>query len=130
MNVARRNYSRTPSVAPSGQTDPPIELLADENVPEEYVFALRGDGHEVVYRRTVPGLGVEATDDVIVSYAESEAYAVLTTDVTDFLGLEAGVPVLVAPQNLTDGQVRSTMTRLEALPFDPGETEPIWLSTV
>lgn len=107
-----------------------MEILADVNVPEEYVSALRGDGHEVEYSRTVPELGSEATDDALVSYAESNGYAILSTDVTDFSGLEADVPVLVATQELTGGHVRSAVARLEALPFDPADTEPIWLSSL
>lgn len=73
-------------------------LLADQNVPEEYVFALRGDGHEVVYTRDVPELGPEAADDAIVAYAESEGYAVLSTDVADFSDRQTSIPVLVAPR--------------------------------
>ncbi|WP_276424952.1 DUF5615 family PIN-like protein [Halorubrum ezzemoulense] len=44
-------------------------MLADVNVPEEYVSALRGDGHDVVYSREISALGPEATDDAIVEYA-------------------------------------------------------------
>ena len=49
-------------------------MLADMNVPEEYVSTLRGDGHDVVYSRAA--LGPEATDDAIVAYAASEGMAV------------------------------------------------------
>lgn len=73
-------------------------LLADQNVPEEYVFALRGDGHEVVYTRDVPELGPEAADDAIIAHAESTGYAVLSTDVTDFSDRQASIPALVAPR--------------------------------
>jgi len=31
-----------------------MRILADTNVPEEYVSALRGDGHEVTYSRNIP----------------------------------------------------------------------------
>lgn len=51
-------------------------LPDDQNVPEEYVFALRGDGHDVVYTRVTPELGEEAADDAIVAYAESEGFAI------------------------------------------------------
>ena len=61
-----------------------MQILADTNVPEEYVSALRGDGHEVVYSRDVPQLGPEATDDAITDYAETEDYAILSTDISDF----------------------------------------------
>jgi len=30
-----------------------MRILADMNAPEEYVSALRGDGHEVVYSRDI-----------------------------------------------------------------------------
>jgi hypothetical protein len=105
-----------------------MQILADTNVPEEYVSALRGDGHEVVYSRAVPQLGPEATDDAITEYAEREGYAVLSTDIADFGGRNATVPILVAPQDMSGGEVRAAISRLEALPFDPADTEPIWLS--
>ncbi len=41
-----------------------MQILADTNVPEESVSALRGDGHEVVYSRDVSQLGPAATDDI------------------------------------------------------------------
>lgn len=106
----------------------PVRILADTNVPEEYVFALRGDGHEVVYTRNVPQLGPEATDDGITRYAESEDLAILSTDVKDFGGRAADVPVLVAPQDMNGGEVRASVARLVSFPFDPSETDPIWLS--
>lgn len=84
-------------------------LLADQNVPEEYVFALRCVGHEVVYTRDVPELGPEAADVAIVAHAESIGYAVLSTDVTDFGDRQASIPVLVAPQGLTGGDVRAAV---------------------
>jgi hypothetical protein len=34
-----------------------MRILADVNVPEEYVAALRGDGHDVTYSRRIEGLG-------------------------------------------------------------------------
>lgn len=105
-----------------------MRILADTNVPEEYVFALQGDGHEMVYSRDVPELGPEASDEEITRFAESEGFAVLSTDVKDFGERAADVPILVAPQDLTGGDVRAAVSRLEALPFDPSETDPIWLS--
>lgn len=105
-----------------------MRILADTNVPEEYVSALRGDGHEVIYSRDVDGLGPEATDDAIVEYAETEEFAVLSTDVKDFGDRDARTPVFVAPQRMTGGDVRAAIARVEALPFDPAETDPIWLS--
>lgn len=105
-----------------------MRVLADANVPEEYVSALRGDGHEVVYSRDVQRLGPEATDDAITDYAESEGFAILSTDVKDFGERTASVPVLVAPQDMSGGEVRAAVSRLEALPLDPSETDPVWLS--
>lgn len=105
-------------------------ILADANVPEEYVSALRGDGHDVVYSREVSELGPEATDDAITAYAESEGTAIITTDVKDFADRNAAVPIFVAPQDMTGGAVRAAVARIEALPFDPAETDPIWLSAL
>lgn len=105
-----------------------MRILADTNVPEEYVSALRGDGHDVTYSREVPELGPKATDEKISEYAESEGYGILSTDISDFGSRDADVPVLVAPQDMTGGEVRAAVARLEALPFDPGESEPLWLS--
>ncbi|MEF8887541.1 MAG: DUF5615 family PIN-like protein [Haloarculaceae archaeon] len=107
-----------------------MQILADANVPEEYVAALRGDGHDVRYSRDIDTLGPEATDDAITEFAESKAWAVLSTDMKDFAGLEVPVPVLVAPQGMSGGEVRTAVARIEAMPFDPAETEPLWLSTV
>ncbi|MEF8842575.1 MAG: hypothetical protein V5A62_13270 [Haloarculaceae archaeon] len=43
---------------------------------------------------------------------------------------DASVPILVAPQDMTGGEVRTAVARIEAIPFDPAETDPIWLSTL
>lgn len=107
-----------------------MRILADVNVPEEYVAALRGDGHDVTYSRAVEVLGPEATDGATVEYAASNSLAILTTDVTDFGDRDAAVPVLVAPQDMTGGEVRGAVARIAALSFDPSETDPIWLSSV
>jgi len=71
-----------------------MRILADANVPEEYVSALRGDGHEVVYSRDCDPLGPEATDQEITEYAEADGFAVLSTDVSDFGRRHAEVPIL------------------------------------
>jgi len=105
-----------------------MRILADENVPEEYVFALRGDGHEIAYSRDIQELGPSSPDDDLVAYAEENGYAILSTDVKDFSDRSATIPVLVAPQQMTGGDVQAAVSRLEALPFDPGETEPLWLT--
>lgn len=103
-------------------------ILADENVPEEYVSALRGDGHQIEYSRDVPDLGPAAPDEKLVAYAETEGYSILSTDVKDFAERDASVPIFVAPQGMTGGEVRAAVARVDALPFDPAATEPIWLS--
>jgi len=105
-----------------------MQILADTNVPEEYVSALRGDGHAVTFTRAVPELGPEAADDEITEYAESHGYAILSTDVSDFGSRDADVPILVAPQDMTGGDVRAAVARIEAVPFDPADSEPLWLS--
>lgn len=107
-----------------------MRILADVNVPEEYVSALRGDGHEVTYSRDVNRLGPKATDDAITAHAESEGSAILSTDVKDFGSRDAEIPVFVAPQGMTGGDVRAAIARIEAIPFDPADTDPIWLSSL
>lgn len=107
-----------------------MRILADENVPKASVAALRGDGHEVVASRDVPQLGPEASDTAIIDYAEEADTAVLSTDVSDFGTRTASVPILVAPQDMSGGDVRAAVSRLEALPFDPAEADPIWLSSL
>lgn len=107
-----------------------MRILADTNVPEKYVAALRGDGHEVRYSRDVASLGPEAADDAIAAFAESEGYAILSTDVTDFADREASVPVFVAQQGMSGGEVRSAVARIETMPFDPAESDPLWLSSI
>jgi predicted nuclease of predicted toxin-antitoxin system len=105
-----------------------VQILADENVPEAYVSALRGDGHEVTYSRNVDALGRAASDDAVLAHAESKGLAVLSTDVKDFANRDVAVPVFVAPQNMTGGEVRAAISRIELLAFDPAEADPIWLS--
>jgi len=83
-----------------------------------------------VYSLEISGLGPEATDDAIVAYAESEGTAILTTDVKDFAHRDAAAPVFVAPQDMSGGSVRAAVARIESLPFDPAETDPIWLSAL
>ena len=107
-----------------------MRILADVNVPEEHVAALRGDGHEVVWSRHVSELGPEATDEAIIGYAEDERFAVLSTDATDFGDVDASVAVFVATQEQTGSEVRTAVAHIDALPFDPADTGPIWLSGI
>jgi len=83
-----------------------MRILADTNVPGEYVFALRGDGHEVRYSRDVDQLGPEATDEAITDYVEAKGLVILSTDVKDFAGRDASAPIFVAPQDM----IRSCVT--------------------
>jgi len=107
-----------------------MRILADTNVPVEYVAALRGDGHDVRYSRAVDALGPEATDEAIVAYADREDVAILSTDVADFGDLDAEIAVMVVPQDMSGGDVRRAVARIEALPFDPADADPLWLSSV
>ena len=107
-----------------------MRILADVNVPDEYVSALRGDGHDVAYSRDVDALGPTATDVAIIKYAEHERVTVLSTDVKDFGSQDTDIPVFVAPQDMTGSDVQAAVARVEALPFDPAETDPIWLTSV
>jgi hypothetical protein len=105
-----------------------VRILADENVPKPYVSALRGDGHDVTYSRNVRALGPSAPDAAVLEYAEDNDFAVLSTDVKDFGHRDVSVPVFVAPQDMTGGEVRAAIARIELLAFDPAEADPIWLS--
>lgn len=107
-----------------------MRILADENVPEPYVSALRGDGHNVSYSRNVGTLGPSASDAAILEYAEENGFAVLSTDVKDFGHQDVPVPVFVAPQDMTGGEVRAAVARIELLAFDPTDADPIWLSSL
>lgn len=107
-----------------------FRILADVNVPGEYVSALQGDGHDVTYTQKIPELGPEATDDAIAEYAASEGTAILSTDLKDFAQRDLNVPLFVAPQTMSGGEIRAAVAQVEALPFDPAESEPIWLSAL
>jgi hypothetical protein len=105
-----------------------VRILADENVPGPYVSALRGDGHDVSYSRDIEALGPSSPDSAVLEYAAENGFAVLSTDVKDFGHRDVSVPVFVAPQDMTGGEVRAAIARIELLAFDPGEADPIWLS--
>ena len=105
-----------------------MDILADENVPEEFVSALRGDGHAVRYSRDIDDLGPQAPDSSIVEYAESAETAVLSSDQKDFNEMQAIIPILIAPQDMTGGEVRHAVAVLRSLPADPAHMGPIWLT--
>jgi len=107
-----------------------MRILADTNVPEEYVSALRGDGHDIVYSREVDQLGPKATDGEITAYAESEGLAILSSDLSDFGHRNADITVLVAPQDMSGDKVQNAVARIERLPFDPSKADPLWLTGV
>lgn len=75
-------------------------------------------------------LGPEASDDAIAQFAETENWAVLSTDVKDFGDRDVEIPVFVAPQDMSGGDVRAAVARIDALPFDPALTDPLWLSSI
>jgi hypothetical protein len=107
-----------------------MRVLADVNVPTEYVAALRGDGHAVSMTRSLGALGPEAIDTEICQFAQDDGWAILSTEVKDFSDRAVDVPVFVAPQDMSGGEVQAAVARLRALPVDPAETEPIWLSAL
>jgi len=63
-------------------------------------------------------------------YAERQALTILSTDVKEFGGRAANVPILVAPQDVIGGAVRSAVARLETMAFDPAESGPGWRSAL
>ena len=107
-----------------------MDVLADANVPAEQVAALRGDGHDIVYSRDVDDLGPTATDDDILDYAARTGRAVLTADAKDFADRDIDVPVFIAPQGMSGGDVRAAVARIIARPFDPATADPLWLSAL
>lgn len=107
-----------------------MDCIADNNVPEEHVSALRGDGHTMSYSRTIDELGPEATDEAIVEVAEQRGCAILSADLKDFGRREATIPIFLAPHGMSGGDVRAAIARIVAAPFDPAQTDPIWLSSL
>ena len=105
-----------------------MDILADENVPEEFVSALRGDGHTVRYTREIEDFGPEAPDDMIIEYAESNEAAVISSDQKDFSEIRADIPILIAPQDMTGGEVRHPVAVLRSLPAVLTQMDPIWLT--
>ena len=61
-------------------------------------------------------------------YAESIGVVILSTDQQDFSEMVANVPILVAPQDMSGGEVRQAVGILDSLPADPAQMKPIWLS--
>jgi uncharacterized protein (DUF433 family) len=78
----------------------------------------------------IDALGPKASDDEIAAYAEDGDWGILPTDLTDFGAVDLSIPVFVAPQDMRGGEVQAAVARIQSLPFDPSETEPLWLSSV
>lgn len=66
-----------------------MKLLLDEMFPPAVARALRELGHDVVAVLELPDL-VSATDADVFARAQSDARAVVTENVTDFMALDAG----------------------------------------
>ena len=107
-----------------------MRLLVDENVPERYVQALRGDGHTVISTRSVDGLGPGNPDEAIVDFALAESLPVLTTDAQDVTKLGGGLAILIAPQDMSGAAVRTAIRQVESLELLEPVSGPIWLSSL
>ena len=77
--------------------------------------------------RDIGDLGTEAPDEMIVECADSAEAAVRSSDQMVFNGMHADIPVLIAPQSMTGGEVRQAATPLRSL-SDPARMDPIWLT--
>ncbi len=107
-----------------------MRLMVDENVPERYVQALRGDGQTVISTRTVDELGPGIPDEAIVDVAQAESLPVLTTDATDGRNLAGAVVVLIAPQDMSGAALRTAVRQGESLELLDTVSGPIWLSSL
>lgn len=63
-------------------------ILADENIERATVTYLQQLGHNVVWVRDVPELGVGSSDTTIANYATAENRVILTQDDDFFTELE------------------------------------------
>jgi predicted nuclease of predicted toxin-antitoxin system len=91
-----------------------MHLLADVNVKEAYVVALRSEGHTVERVGDVAELDVTATDRAIVSYAQSRNAVVITNDAKDFERFDIHAGIIVVPQTkLTAGEVAAAIARID-----------------
>jgi predicted nuclease of predicted toxin-antitoxin system len=91
-----------------------MQLLADVNVNEAYVVALRNEGHSVERVAETDALDETASDREILSAADSRNAVVVTNDAKDFQQFETHAGVIVVPQTeLTAGEVAAAVTRIE-----------------
>ena len=73
---------------------------------------------------------VRKQHDAIAEYATSEGIAILSNDLKDFGRRDFNISLFVAPQTISGGEIRAAVAQIEALPFDPAESELIWLSAL
>jgi predicted nuclease of predicted toxin-antitoxin system len=91
-----------------------MQLLADVNVNEAYVVALRNEGHAVARVSDVDTLDEAASDREILSAAASRNAVVVTNDAKDFQQFDTHAGVIVVPQTeLTAGEVAAAVARIE-----------------
>lgn len=102
-----------------------MRLLADEHFPPAFVFALRGEGHDVavVGEDLAPG----TADSTLLEHAR-DTDRVIPSEDTDFRGadeelaLESHPGVLACDTAASPGAVATAVRRIEALVDDPEET--------
>lgn len=54
----------------------------------------------------------------------------MSSDLKDFGRRDFNISLFVAPQTISGGEIRAAVAQIEALPFDPAESELIWLSAL
>ena len=91
-----------------------MRILADVNVKEAFLTALRSEGHTVERVVDVEKLGATATDSEIISYATATDTVVLTNDAKDFEQFEPHQGIIIVPQtDLTPGEVAAAISHIE-----------------
>jgi hypothetical protein len=99
-----------------------VRIVADENVADAIVNALRAAGHDIELVRDAYGAGTD--DPAIESRARDDDRAVLTHD-DDFLGLDAPhAPILFMPDDDSAvARVVGAVNRIEVYGIDPSDME-------
>jgi predicted nuclease of predicted toxin-antitoxin system len=91
-----------------------MHILADVNVKDAYVVALRSEGHAVKRVVDVETLDATATDGAILSEAASRNAVVVTNDAKDFEQFDTHSGIIIVPQTeLTAGEVAAAVARIE-----------------
>jgi predicted nuclease of predicted toxin-antitoxin system len=91
-----------------------MKLLADVNVNEAYVVALRSEGHTVRRVVEIDTLTETASDSAIIDSADDRDAVVVTSDAKDFQEFDTHAGVIVVPQTeLTPGEVAAAVARIE-----------------